>query len=299
MNIQKSGEILGATIDGLDLSQPLSGQDLQLFLEALGRYGVLRIPQQKLDAHTLKNFSAQFGKLQPSPRENARAAGLAEVTIISNVLENGVPIGITEVGQEWHTDLTYEQERGFVNALYALRIPTRDGKALGSTLFSNMHQAYEDLPEIVKSRLDGATATHSDKKYFEILKEKGSTRTSAWSSPPVSQPLVFHHPITGRKVLYANPGFTMEINEWEAQDSRMMLDFLFEHQTQKKYCYHYQWSENDLLVWDNLGTIHRAIGDYQPSEYRLMYRCRTTATDIFKGQLPGGSIQTNHLSQSS
>jgi taurine dioxygenase len=88
------------------------------------------------------------------------------------------------------------------------------------------------------------------------------------------------HPITGRKVLYANPGYTTRINGLSERESDEMLEFLFTHQLQDAYRYLYTWTERDVLVWEHFGTIHRAIADYGPDEYRWMKRCQVMATRI-------------------
>jgi taurine dioxygenase len=99
--------------------------------------------------------------------------------------------------------------------------------------------------------------------------------------PPVVHPLFLTHPITGRKVLYCNPGFTVKINELPERESAAMLEYLFAHQLEARFRYTHVWSENDLLLWDNLGTIHRAIADYGPDEIRLIRRCQVMATKVF------------------
>ena len=89
------------------------------------------------------------------------------------------------------------------------------------------------------------------------------------------------HPITGRKVLYCNPGYAVRINELPESQSDEILEFLFAHQLQMKFRYTHVWTENDLLLWDHLGTIHRAIADYRPDEIRLIRRCQVMATKVF------------------
>jgi len=94
----------------------------------------------------------------------------------------------------------------------------------------------------------------------------------------VSHPIFLKHPITGRKVLYANPGYSMRINELPQQESDAILQFLFDHQTRPEYRYSFQWTEGDVLMWENFGTIHNAVADYGPGEHRLIKRCQVMAT---------------------
>jgi taurine dioxygenase len=288
LTIEPTGAVLGATVQGIDLAQPLSEHEFGRILLALGDHGVLRFTDQHLDLGALKRFSERFGEIQGSAtRELDRTREYPEIGILSNLKEDGKYIGSPDAGQDWHTDMTYREVPGFVNLLYGIRIPRRDGKTLGGTEFSNMHAAYADLPAQIKARLDGMTATHNIAKFWEHMRRDHASPRPPMTDeqrrrrPPVVHPVFLTHPITGRKVLYCNPGFTMRINELPERDSDEMLEYLFAHQLQPKFRYTNVWTENDLLVWDHFGTIHRAIADYGPDEIRLIRRCQVMATKVF------------------
>jgi len=288
LTIEPTGAVLGATARGVDLAQPLTENHFGQILLALGRHGVLRFPDQHLDLGGLKRFSEQFGEIQGSAtRDMDRTREYPEIDILSNLKEDGQYIGSPDAGQDWHTDMTYRDVPGFVNVLYGIRIPRRDGKTLGGTEFSNMHAAYDELPAEVKTRLQGMTATHNIEKFWEHMRQnRGSQRPPMTDEqrrrrPPVVHPIFLTHPITGRKVLYCNPGFAERINELSERDSAEMLEYLFAHQLQPKFRWTNVWSENDLLIWDHLGTLHRAIADYGPNEIRLIRRCQVMATKVF------------------
>jgi taurine dioxygenase len=288
LTIEPSGAVLGATVHGADLAQKLGMRDFGQILLALGRHGVLRFPDQHLDLAALKRFSEQFGEIQGGGnRDPDPTREYPEIDILSNLKEGGKYIGSPDAGQDWHTDMTYREVPGFVNVLYGIRIPRRDGKTLGGTEFSNMHAAYDALPDEVKTRLAGMTATHNIEKFWENMRENhGSQRPPMTDEqrrrrPPVVHPVFLTHPITGRKVLYCNPGFAVRINELPERDSDEMLEFLFAHQLRMEFRYTNVWSENDLLIWDHLGTLHRAIADYGPDEIRLIRRCQVMATKVF------------------
>ena len=117
----------GARIDDIDLSQPISEAQFATILAALGRYGVLCFPKQALDARALKAFSERFGSLQGSPTGTYCEPGVPEVMLLSNILEDGKPIGLADAGQDWHTDMSYNPVVGFTNVLYAVKVPRRDG----------------------------------------------------------------------------------------------------------------------------------------------------------------------------
>jgi taurine dioxygenase len=288
LTIEPINPVLGATVRGIDLAQPMGREDFGRILLALGRFGVLRFPDPQLNVGDVKRFSELFGEIQGNPiREADSSREFPQVGILSNLKKGGNYIGSPDAGQDWHTDMSYRDVMGFVNVLYGIRIPRRDGKPLGGTEFANMHAAYDGLPQDMKTRLADVTATHNFEKFWENMRQNhGSTRPPMTDEqrrrrPPVVHPLFLTHPITGRKVLYANPGYTVRINELSEQESDETLEFLFAHQLQPQYRWTNQWTENDLLIWDHLGTIHRAIADYRPDEIRLMHRCQVMATKVF------------------
>jgi taurine dioxygenase len=233
----------------------------------------------------LRDFAARFGELEINVASGPyQEPGIPEVMTLSNIVENGKPIGLADAGQDWHTDMSYSKTIAFANVLYGIKIPRRNGKVLGNTEFCSMHAAYEGLPEKMKRDLAGKTVLHDFNKFWDKMRvEKGSkrpplTEAQKKAKPPVSHPIFLTHPITGRKVLYANPGYSMRINELPQKESDETLEFLFVHQTKSEYRYASRWSEGDVLMWENFGTIHNAVADYRPDEHRLIKRCQVMAT---------------------
>jgi len=287
MRVTASGQILGAAIDGLDLARRLPQDELDSVVRLLGEHGVLRFPRQKLTARKLADFAARFGQLEINVANAYQEPGIPEVMTLSNIVEDGKPIGLADAGQDWHTDMSYSKTIAFANVLYGVRIPRRNGRALGNTEFLNMQAAYEDLPGEIKARLQDATALHDFNKFWEKMRrEKGSSRPPLTEEqrrkkPPVLQPVFLRHPVTGRTVLYANPGYTVRIEGMPERESDELLAFLFEHQLQPKYKYAHQWSERDVLMWDDLVTLHNAVADYGPAEHRLIKRCQVMADRVF------------------
>src|SRR5689334_15909366 len=142
LTIEPTGDVLGATIRGIDLAQPLGESTFGRILLALGRHGVLCFPDQQLDPGALKRFSERFGEIQGNPiREADTSNPYPQVGILSNMKQDGKYIGSPDAGQDWHTDMSYRDVMGFVNVLYGIRIPRRGGRMLGGTEFSNMHAA--------------------------------------------------------------------------------------------------------------------------------------------------------------
>src|SRR5213082_1993110 len=141
MKVTSSGQTLGATIEGLDLAKPLSQEEFDAVLRALGRHGVIRFPRQKLTGRQLADFSARFGKLEINVANAYQEPGIPEVMILSNIVENGRPIGLADAGQDWHTDMSYSRTIALANVLYGIEITKRGGKRVGATEFANMHAA--------------------------------------------------------------------------------------------------------------------------------------------------------------
>lgn len=290
LTVEPLDQAVGARILGADLSKPLSDADFAFVLKTLGAHGYVCFPDQDLTPGELRDFSARFGTLEINVAGSFQEPGIPEVMTLSNIVEDGKPIGIADAGQDWHTDMSYSSMIAFVNVLYGIKIPVRDGRPLGGTSFADMTRAYEELPEEVKTRLEGLTATHDFNKFWEMMRrEKGSTRPPLTpeqraKKPPVAHPLVLIHPISGRKILYANPGYTERVNELPQKESEELLAFLFDHQLQPKYQATHRWKPRDVLVWDNICTIHNAVADYRPDEPRLIKRCQVMADRILTSE---------------
>jgi taurine dioxygenase len=287
VTIQRNDSVLGATVHGLDLSRPMDDAAFPAVLGALGQYGILRIPSQSIDAADLKAFASRFGTLEINVANTFQEPGHPEVMVLSNIVQDGKPIGLSDAGQDWHTDMSYSAEIAFANVLYGITIPHRDGKPLGGTEFASMYAAYDGLPANVVARLEGATATHDFNKFWEEMRRRpGSTRAPLTEEqrrrkPPVPHPVLMTHPITGQRLLYANPGYTIRIDGWHQAESDEMLAFLFQHQLQPQYRYVHRWTTGDVLIWDDLCTIHNAWPDYGPHEHRLIKRCQVMADRVF------------------
>jgi taurine dioxygenase len=288
-SVKPSGETLGCRIEGMDLSRPLGRDQLGFTLRALADHGVVCFPGQRLAAAQQVAFSRAFGELEVHVSGVFQEPGHPEMMILSNIVRDGKPIGLADGGQDWHTDMSFSKTIAFVNVLYALQVPHRDGKPLGATLFANMAEAYDTLPDEVKRRIEGRSATHDFEKFWEMMRSRAGAASSRApltdeqrrQKPPVSHPMVMLHPISGRKSLYADPGYTVRIDGLPEVESEELLQFLFQHQLRSRFKYAHRWSEGDVLVWDNLWTLHNAEADYKADEPRLIKRCQAMANLVF------------------
>ena len=284
MNIKPSGEALGASITGIDLAKPVADADFKIILRALGEHGVICFPRQRIDTEDLARFGKMFGDLEINVANLFYEPGHPEVMILSNLKKDGKAVGLGDAGQGWHTDMSYSKDIALANVLYALKVPMRDGRPLGDTQFRNMHLAYDALPQDIKERLKGRTATHDFIKFWDMMRARPGTQRGPLTpeqrrqKPPVSQPIFQTHPITGRSILYCNPGYAMHIDGMDKKESDELLEYLFKHQEDPKFFYAHKWAEGDVLMWDNIGTVHNAVPDYGSDEPRYMRRIQVMAT---------------------
>jgi taurine dioxygenase len=283
MRIVPDGDVLGARIEEIDLAQPLGERAVKDILFALGERGVLCFPGQNLEPAALAAFAAQFGTLEINVANRYHAPGHPEVMILSNMVADGKPVGFADAGQGWHTDVSYSREIALATMLHAKRVPMRDGVARGNTEFLSMRHAYDDLPQQVKARIDGLRAVHDFAKFWNMMLAKPGTDRLPLSEaqralrPPVPQRIVRTHPVTGRKVLYCNPGYATRIEGLKPAESDELLEMLFAHQAQRKYFHAHSWHEGDVLMWDDIATTHNAVADYGADEPRFMYRVQVLA----------------------
>ena len=284
MRITRNNGSFGARVEDVNLAHPLSDAAFAQLLRALGENGVLCFPGQSLEPPELSAFGSRFGELEINVANAFHAAGHPEVMILSNLTEAGRPIGLNDAGQGWHTDMSYSHDIALANVLHAKQVPVRDGRPLGDTQFRDMHAAYADLPAEMKERLEGRVAIHDFGKFWDVMRARpGSgrgplTEEQRRRKPPVPQPIFRVHPVTGRRVLYCNPGYAVRIEGMGEAESDATLEYLFKHQSRAAYLHAHHWTPGDVLMWDNIATTHNAVADYRPDEPRLIHRVQVMAT---------------------
>lgn len=282
IQIQKFDSPVGAEVLGVDLREPLTDLDYKVVRQAWAEHGVLVFRGQSLSPKQHIDFSRRFGELEVLKMyEQYLHKEHPEIFMVSNVVENGRNLGLPDAGRIWHTDVSYKAEPAMGSALYAREVPMRDGKPLGDTLFASMYAAWEALPADLQSKLAGATAAHrvDEKRYKKNVRtqeERGNraelTHEQRSLIKDVHHPVARTHPVTERKCLYVNELFTVAIDGLEDAESDETLAFLCQHATQPKFQYRHKWAVGDLILWDNCAVQHNAVGDYLPSDRRLMHR---------------------------
>ena len=269
---------VGAEVTGIDLANPLDDDEFEQIVTAFHLRAVLVFPDQKISPAQQVVFSKRWGPLDVNVRSEYNCKTQPEVLIISNILENGAPIGVQDAGRFWHTDLCYLERPSRTTIIHAIEVPSDGNSALGGTLYSSMTAAYEALPEDLRERLDSYTAIHSYEhtydqkaKLFKIRPQLSKEQKS-WIPPDVVQPVVRRHPFTGVKCLYVNEGYTTRILELSKDESDELLSRLFEHVKRPEFIYTHRWKPDQLTMWDNCLTQHKAVVDYKLPQRRLLER---------------------------
>jgi taurine dioxygenase len=279
MKVTALGPHLGARVDGIDLSAGLDDAGFRALEAVFHRHAVVAISGQRLGEAALVDFSRRFGELEINVASAFHHPAFPHINILSNKKrEDGRNLGSPDAGQGWHTDMSYNATPARASILYAIEVPQRDGAPLGDTLFAGMGAAYDALDPAMQRRLEGLSAVHHFSKFYDyMIEQKGSdrpklTEAQKATKPPVIHPMVVRHPFTGRKCLYADPGYTIRVLGLSEPESSALLDELFAFQTRPEFLYRHKWRIGDVLIWDNIATIHMATGGYAPHEHRLMHR---------------------------
>ena len=278
MQIANSAAPLGAQIIGLDLSKKLDDVTFRAIEEVLHDRGVIVFRDQRLTEEEHIAFSRRFGGLEIHVASQYLRPGYPEILIVSNIIENGRRIGLADAGQYWHSDLSYVANPSRCSLLYALEVPVRDGLVLvlGETLFASAAWAYDTLPEPMRTRLEGLTAIHHYGDRYRMQQAGGGRAALSQEQlkrvPDVRHPVIRFHPVTGRKVLFVNEGFTAFIEGMPEEESAAVLQELYRHIARPEALYQHIWRVGDLLMWDNCLTQHRAVRNYELPLRRRMHR---------------------------
>ena len=256
-----TGAPLGAEVIGLDLSLPLATADLARLHRAHLDYHVLVFRDQHITPAQQVDFSRHFGALQIHVLRNFQLPEQPEVLVISNIQQDGKPVGLGDAGHFWHSDLSYKETPSLGSMLHAQELPAEGG----DTLFANQHAAWDALPDDLKREVEGLQAEHWYLARYEELRQRNPYRPQLTQAQidevkPVSHPVVRTHPETGRRALFVSEHFTTRILGVSEQRSRELLDLLFDYGTRAEHVYRHQWQPHDMVFWDNRSLMHLAAG---------------------------------------
>ena len=264
VEVLPTGGALGAEIRNADLTVPLTPNEASQVRRAMLDHGVVLFRGQNLCDEELVRFTAYFGKPVPHVRKQ-RPRKVEEVFLISNIEENGEPIG--ELGDElipFHSDLSYLERPGNLSVLYAVELPATGGQ----TQWCNCTAAYAARDDTMKRKLKGMRAVH---------------RHHVEAQNPVvhiAHPIVRTHPETGRRSLYVGPHLTRYVAGVDRAEGDALLAVLYAHIEQPQFTWTHEWRIGDVVLFDNRPTMHRRLA-FPPDQRRLMKR-----TQIFNDEIP-------------
>jgi taurine dioxygenase len=259
---------VGAHISGLDLSTDLPQAVLDELERALAEHGVLFFRGQSLTPEQHIAFSQRFGNIDVN-RFFKRVDNYPQIAEVRKE-----PDQRANIGGGWHTDHSYDEIPAKASALYARDVPDVGG----DTLYASTVAAYEALSPGLQATLASLRAVHSSRHVFgensRQLKEtdlRGRVLNPDLATQDAVHPVLFTHPITGRKAIYVNPGFTLRFDGWTEQESQALLGMLYEHIRRPEFTTRFAWQNGSLAIWDNRITWHYAINDYT-GHRRLLHR---------------------------
>ena len=270
---------IGTEITGIDLkrSDDISDQSIGDMWQLLGQRGILLFRKQGLNHDQHLAFTRRFGALAVTGLTSRYAPpGYPDIFTVTNIKTDGARSETENAAQQWHSDQTFLRVPARASMLRCELAPQHGG----DTMFANMYAVYEDLSEGLKATLEPLKAFHSlfstrskVKKGRKPLGEDELTRVEG-----AVQPVVLTHPDTGRKSLYINEQCVDHFEGWTIEESKPLLEYLYNMTTHPAYTYRHRWQQGDILFWDNRCTQHYAPLDYNfanldaPENRRLMFR---------------------------
>ena len=272
---------LGAEIAGVDVSRPLPQSDIDAIESAWRERLVVVMHGQSLSDPQLIAFSKNFGELDPpgpNPYGEPFLKDHPELNVISNVVENGKPLGNLGDGEAvWHADMTYVDVPPKAAMLHALEVPPPE--AGGNTYFANMFAAYETLPADLKKAVEGRIAVHDASRNSAGMLRKGYKEvTDVTQTVGARHPLVRTDAKTGRKALFLGRRPSAYVIGLSVAESDALLDALWAHATQPRFSMCHEWKVGDLLMWNNLSVLHRR-DPFDPKTRRVMHRSQIKGSE--------------------
>ena len=279
MGIENLEAALGAVVRGIDVSRPLAADEVRTLEQVWRERLVVVLRGQKLSDPQLIAFSRQFGELDPpgpNPYGEPFIREHPELNVISNVVENGKPIGNLGDGEAvWHADMTYVEVPPKAAVLYALEVPPSGG----NTYFANMLAAYDALPADLKAAAQGRIAVHDASTNSAGMLRKGYKKvTDVREVEGTRHPLVRTDPGTGRKALFLGRRPNSSVTGLAVPDSEALLDALWAHATKPQFAMCHAWQVGDVLMWNNLCVLHRR-DPFDARSRRVMHRSQIKGTE--------------------
>jgi len=272
IEIRRHGRV-GAEVLGVDLARGLSPDEIAVTRAAFAEHGVVFFRDQEIDETQHIAFARLWGEININ-RFFAAHPRYPEIALV--VKE---PHQRDNIGGGWHTDHSYDAEPALGSVLVARELPENGG----ATAFASMYLAHDALPGRLRSQLEGKSAVHSARHVFgsqpyayeadRDTRRDGRVGNAAAADvlSDVVHPVVITHPLSGRRAIYVNPGFTTKIVGLSDEASRALLDEVFEHTLNSAFAEDFHWQPGSIALWDNRATWHYAYNDYH-GQRREMHR---------------------------
>jgi taurine dioxygenase len=256
----------------VDLSQPLSDATFRELETAFYANHVLALRGQSITAAQFMDFARRIGPPQPHVIDQFHHPEDSNILILSNVKKNGQPTGLQDAGSYFHTDYSYLQVPARATTLYSRVVP----KVGGDTLFANQQQAYDDLSDAMKKRIEPLLGIHHYGNRNDVNEASRTAASLLSAEQKARMPVITHriarpHPVTGRKALYAVSGSSFGIVGMPEDEARDLLNELAAHSTQSKYQLRFKYGVGDIVVWDNAALLHSATL-IDPNDARTLWR---------------------------
>ncbi|MDR6860601.1 TauD/TfdA family dioxygenase [Variovorax guangxiensis] len=276
-----------AEASGIDITRPLSETEVRQINAAMNEYAVLVWRGQPLTGQQQIDFAKSFGPLDLGLKkvfkrkerlEDERLIDISNVDAEGNVARRDSPKNLSNfANQLWHSDSSFQDPRAAYSMLHALVLPSWGG----NTEFADLRAAYDALPDRTKAEVEELRAEHYALHTRILLGDEAYTDEQKKTIPPVAWPLVQTHPGSGRKLLFVGV-HARQVIGWPTAESRMYLQDLLEHATQREFVYRHEWRVDDLVMWDNRSTLHRGRR-YDIAERRELRR--TTIENVPEARL--------------
>lgn len=268
---------LGGEIVDVDARRIGDEISLDAVKSLLFKHQLLCFRDQQMTAQELLDFTRLFGEPDPHVLQQFALPGYPDIVVLSNIVEDGRPLGNRKEGFGWHTDLTYMAQPAAYTILHGLEVPPEGA----DTLFASLYKAYDTLEEGEKQKLRPLIGRYSYLKLYNARNhKKPMSEEQRARTPDVAHPLVRIHPETGREGMYLNLDDCIGVDGSDG-DGLALVKRLFEYTTENfQYCH--RWRSRDLLIWDNRGALHTATPYDMERHRRLIYR-----TSV-RGEVPIG-----------
>ena len=286
--VERLSDEIGVRVSGIDLSEQLSTDDFDFVYQSLVEHKVIAFSGQTLSPEQHVAFSKRFGNCDVHSNNQYLLDGFPEILVLSNDLKDGKPIGVVDAGVEWHSDLSWQVDPPLGSILHCLKTPDLGG----NTGFVNMAAVYQELPDYLKVAVEKLEGVHCVSKLLNRRVTISENRVNAREfyaqqlekHPPVKHPLVYRHPESEEIILFASPRFTIGIADIPEDEGQAILDELFAAVEETNAKLEYQWTQGDVVMWDNRSVLHCAMGGYSYPDIRLINRTTVLCSETTRLQ---------------